>query len=112
MSKPKEFWILNEPENPYPTCYRGQPTWGCEPDDTGAVLHVREVTPLTEAAPDLLHELKLANKIIMNALNVMTSEQKLALDELNYRDDLKDGFAMTRNGAREAVIRKAEGVEE
>lgn len=64
---------------------------------------------LLAAAPDLLHELKLANKIIMNALNVMTTDQKLAWDEMNARDDLKDGWALTRNKARESAIAKAEG---
>ena len=58
MSKPKEFWILDHPENPYPTCYRGEPTWGCEPDNTGAVVHVREVTALIEAASELLDFVK------------------------------------------------------
>lgn len=69
-------------------------------------------THLDAAAPELLHELKLANQIIINALNVMTPEQKSAWDELNTRDDLKDGWAVTRNGAREAIIAKAEGRED
>lgn len=39
--KPREFWILDSPGNPYPTCYRGEPTWGQEKNP--AVIHVREV---------------------------------------------------------------------
>lgn len=69
----------------------------------------KRIVDAVNAAPDLLKELKLANKIIMNALNVMTADQKLAWDELNTRDDLKDGLALTRNGAREAAIARAEG---
>jgi hypothetical protein len=65
--------------------------------------------PLLAAAPDLLHELKLANKIIINALNIMTEDQKREWDEANTRDDLKDGWALTRNHSREVAIAKAEG---
>ena len=78
----------------------------------GAVDFERDaerIVTAVNAASDLLKELKLANKIIMNALNVMTADQKLAWDELNTRDDLKDGLALTRNGAREAAIARAEG---
>jgi hypothetical protein len=59
VSKPKEFWILDDPQTTYPTCYRSEPTWGCEPDNTGRVVHVIEQTPLTSAAPDMLWALKL-----------------------------------------------------
>lgn len=71
--------------------------------------HVRANALLISVAPELLTELKLANRIIINALNVMTPEQKHAWDELNTHDGLKDGWALTRNSAREAVIAKAEG---
>lgn len=57
MSKPKEFWVLDEPGRPYPTCYRGEPTWGGEPDPAN-VVHVREISSLERAAPDLLQALK------------------------------------------------------
>lgn len=71
-----------------------------------------QLSQLIAAAPELLKELKelkLANKIIINALNVITTDQKKAWDELNTRDDLKDGLALTRNNASESVIAKAEG---
>jgi len=64
---------------------------------------------LIAAAPELLEELKKANQIIINALNVMSQEQVVKWGEKNDHDGLKDGWAVTRNNAREAVIRKAEG---
>ncbi len=64
---------------------------------------------LISAAPELLAELKFANRIIINALNVMSIEQKEKWDELNTRDGVKDGLALTRNNKRELVIAKAEG---
>jgi len=68
-----------------------------------------EIAHLICVAPELLSELKLANQIIINALNTMTPEQKQAWDELNTRDGLKDGWALTRNTVREAIIARAEG---
>lgn len=95
--------------------FDGQSRVICGDDRRIAVVHAERGNKedkanarLIAAAPELLRELKLANKIIMNALNVMTTEQKLAWDELNTRDDLKDGWALTRNNVREAVIKKAE----
>lgn len=58
---------------------------------------------------ELLEELKKAHKIIENALNVMTHEQQLKWDELNYRDNLKDGMATTRSSVRERLIARSEG---
>lgn len=46
--KSKEFWIYDNPEWNNPSCYRGEPTWGCEPDDTGRVVHVVEASVVTD----------------------------------------------------------------
>lgn len=64
---------------------------------------------LIAAAPELLAELEKANRIIINALNVMTPASRRKWDEKNEKENLKDGWALTRNDAREKAIRKARG---
>jgi hypothetical protein len=63
---------------------------------------------LIAAAPELLAELLAAHRIIRNALNVMTTEQKVAWGEQNERDGAA-GEGVTRANEREVVIAKAEG---
>lgn len=46
--KSKEFWIYDNPEWNNPTCYRGEPTWSEEPDETGRVVHVIEASVVQE----------------------------------------------------------------
>lgn len=58
------------------------------------------------AMPDLLAELVAAHRIIGNALNLMTPEQKLKWGELNARDGV-DGEGITRANERDAAITKA-----
>jgi hypothetical protein len=61
------------------------------------------------AAPELYRELWAAHQIILNALNIMTSEQKSQWSEMNERDGLKDDMAVTREEARRKVLAKAIG---
>lgn len=65
---------------------------------------------LIAAAPELLEELEKAHIIIRNALNIMTTKQQGRWEELNYRDDVKDGWAVTREGIRREAIAKAKGI--
>jgi hypothetical protein len=64
---------------------------------------------LIASAPELLNELKLAHKIILNALKAMSSKDQTKWCELNERDGLKDGLACTREEARRLLIERAEG---
>ncbi len=50
-----------------------------------------------------IHELKSAHKIILNALNIMTPEQKTAWAWFNEVEDC-DGEGVTRANERAAVI--------
>lgn len=61
---------------------------------------------LVAAAPELLRELQAAHQIIINALAVMTDEQKMKWGELNDRDGV-EGEGVTRYGERAAVLAKA-----
>lgn len=92
-------------------CHRH--AWGmdCPPgwrtvDESQCAECARTLYP---AAPELLYELEKAHKIIQNALNIMTTEQKNRWGEMNEHDGLKDGWAVTREAARRAVIAKASG---
>ena len=60
------------------------------------------------AATDLLHELKKADEIIHNALQLMTSEQKAEWARQNGLDRAA-GEGVTRRQERQAVISQAEG---
>lgn len=60
------------------------------------------------AAPDLLAELQAAHRIIRNALNLMTPEQKNAWGLKNQQDAV-DGEGVTRANERAAVIKRAGG---
>lgn len=51
----------------------------------------------------LLHELEAAHRIIRNALNLMTPEQKAAWGRMNARDGV-DGEGVTRANERHLVI--------
>lgn len=62
--------------------------------------------PHAQINADLLAELQAAHQIIRNALNIMTTDQKIALAVKNVRDVL-DGEGATRANEREAVINKA-----
>lgn len=93
-------------------CYKHR--WGMDcppgwrtvdPKDCAACERIRG------AAPELLSELKAAHRIIMNALNIMTNEQKHEWGERNERDGVKDGMAVTREEVRRLAIAKAEGRE-
>lgn len=64
---------------------------------------------LIAASPDLLTELEAAHRIIVNALNIMTDEQKSQWSDLNERDGVKDGMAVTREHTRRSNIAKARG---
>lgn len=61
---------------------------------------------LVDAAPELLHELQAAHKIIKNAIAVMTDDQKWKWGELNDRDGV-DAAGITRYGERAEVLAKA-----
>ena len=63
---------------------------------------------LITAAPEMLHELRLAHRNILNALSVMTPEQKDEWARKNRADDC-DGEGTTRYHERAAVIAKATG---
>jgi hypothetical protein len=63
---------------------------------------------LIAAAPDLLHELEKANRIIHNALQLMTPEQTRQWGIDNDRDNV-DGEGITRRNERDAVIAKTKG---
>jgi hypothetical protein len=65
---------------------------------------------LIAAAPELLDELKKANRIIRNALQIMTSEQSTQWGQDNARDGV-DSEGITRRYERDAAIAKAEGAE-
>lgn len=60
---------------------------------------------LVAAAPELLRELQAAHQIIINALAVMTDEQKMKWGELNDRDGV-EGEGVTRYGERAEVLAK------
>lgn len=62
---------------------------------------------LISTSPELLEELEIAHKIIINALNSMTTAQKKKWCELNGRDDLIDDLGITREQKRREVIAKA-----
>lgn len=70
---------------------------------------VEKTVNLVIAAPELLTELEIANKIIINALNIMTNEQKDQWALKNANDGLLQGSGVTRNHERELVLRKATG---
>jgi hypothetical protein len=57
---------------------------------------------------DLLRELQAADRIITNALQLMTTEQKLQWAEANDRDGLVN-IGVTRHHERAAVIARALG---
>lgn len=77
--------------------------------DMMASSFVPSPSELIAAAPELLEELKAAHQIIMNALNIMSADQKNQWSEKNERDGVKDGWALTRVHKREATIAKATG---
>lgn len=72
--------------------------------DTEQALAYRR---LYAAAPALLTELQMAHRIILNALAVMTPEQRREWAEYNARDHV-DGEGTTRYHERAAVIARAE----
>lgn len=59
----------------------------------------------------LIHELEAAHRIIRNALNLMTTEQKVAWWHMNERDGV-DGEGITRANEREEVIALAKALDE
>jgi len=59
---------------------------------------------MTETAADLLRELVFAHQIILNALHIMTPEEKNSWGRMNARHGV-DGEGTTRYHEREAVIR-------
>jgi len=61
---------------------------------------------LIAAAPELLDELEKANQIIQNALNIITTEQKIAWGKKNVMDGV-DGEGITRANERAVAIAKA-----
>ena len=77
------------------------------PDDDS---QTRANARLIAASPELLQELEKAHRIISNALNLMTSEQKRNWANANARDGV-DGEGITRATEREAVIAKTKGVD-
>ncbi len=63
---------------------------------------------LMAAAPELLNELEMAHRIILNTLALMTNAQKMGLAERNHQDGLA-GAGATRYHERLAAIAKATG---
>ncbi|MDR3386906.1 MAG: hypothetical protein P4L92_07620 [Rudaea sp.] len=63
---------------------------------------------LSLAAPELLAELRAAHRIIRNALNLMTTDQKMQWSDANDHDGVH-GEGVTRAHERAAVIAKAGG---
>jgi hypothetical protein len=63
---------------------------------------------LATAAPELLSELRAANQIIRNALQIMTIAQKNEWARANARDDV-NGEGATRAHERAVVIARAIG---
>ncbi len=61
------------------------------------------------ACAELLRELQYAHQIILNALNLMTLDQKFEWGIANTRDGI-DADGITRFHERAAVIAKADGV--
>lgn len=57
---------------------------------------------------ELLDELRAAHQIIRNALQIMTTPQKMAWARANARDGV-EGEGATRANEREAVIARATG---
>ncbi len=55
---------------------------------------------------ELVEELKAANRIIINALNIMTQDQLDEWGVVNDRDDVSLN-GVTRNSRREQVLAKA-----
>lgn len=66
----------------------------------------RENARVASCALDLLGELRAAHLIIRNALNLMTTDQKLDWGLLNARDGV-EGEGITRANERAAVIARA-----
>ena len=66
--------------------------------------------PVVAAAPELLQELQKAHRIILNALAVMSADQKGDWAEANVRDGVI-GEGTTRFHERAAAIAKATGGE-
>lgn len=66
--------------------------------------HIQNEIKANAAA--LLTELQAANQIIRNALNIMTTDQKIAWAVKNAQDGV-DGEGETRANERDAVINKA-----
>lgn len=60
----------------------------------------------TTTGADLLRELQAAHQIILNALAVMTAEQKEEWGRLNDRDGV-EGEGVTRYSERVAVLTRA-----
>lgn len=74
-----------------------------------ALLHVTKgEAELIASAPELLHELEAAHRIIRHALAVMTTEQKAEWGRLNAAAGV-DGEGVTRANERAAVIARAGG---
>ena len=83
----------------------------------GSPLHIRSRAQegsaeadagLIASAPDLLDELEKAHRIIRNALNIMTTDQKLLWADWNEHAGVA-GDGVTRANEREAVINRARG---
>jgi hypothetical protein len=68
----------------------------------------RELELLAASAPDLLSELRAAHQIIRNALQIMTTPQKMEWGRANARDGV-EGEGTTRANERAAVIARATG---
>lgn len=65
------------------------------------------------ANAELLRELRHAHQIILNAIRVMTLDQRLEWGEANVRDGvIVDGDGISRFHEREALFKKVEAASE
>ena len=96
----------------YPRCLASvaDPTMSLltiDEDGYGAFLSADDCRTAA-AAPELLDELRLAHEIIRNALNLMTTDQKIEWSRINEKAGLITDGA-TRARERLAAISKAAG---
>jgi hypothetical protein len=108
-NKPREFWVLDNPKRPYPTCYRGEPTWDEQTDPR--VVHCREVS-----APS--QEEKSVNPQVLRDQLTDSNKRVVDLEGLNQEmlEALKGVLAVADRNTKEfdaarAVIAKAEGAQ-
>lgn len=92
--KSKEFWIYDNPEWNNPHCYRGEPTWGCEPDDTGRVVHVVEASVVTD---------------LLEALNAMADYFGPIAENMNLNEECQRVYKLAREALAKAEPREDGG---